>query len=415
MFVLRQPWLCRLSVLSALAAIVVLTSCNRSASASSPGDASANHVPEVGVIKAERTNLQQSLTVSSELVPFQQIDVYAKESGFVSKLYVDYGTHVKGGQVMAILEIPELAAQLEEDQAAIKDAQDEVGRFQQNVNQTQAEQKVTHLQYTRLNGVAQSKPGLVAQQEVDDWQGKDLAASAQVAAAQSSLQSAQSQLDRTRARLRHDQVLYDYARITAPFTGVVTKRYANQGTLMQSGVNTSTQALPLVQLSEDDKFRLVIPVPETYVPHIRIGDTVAVRVPVLNRTFPGKVARYSVDIEEQTRTMHTEVDVLNPEHVLMPGMYAEATLTMNMKKDVIAVPPETINIDGDKRSVWVVSPSGTVEDRPITTGVETPQEIEVTSGLREGEMVAAGDRSRLRGGESVHPRVVQLLQYQGAQ
>jgi RND family efflux transporter MFP subunit len=400
-----------LRMVAALGAMGMLVSCgNQKASAKSPA---AQTVMEVGVVKAARADLAESLTVSSELVPFQQIDVYAKESGFVRQLNVDFGTHVQAGDVMAVLEIPELAVQLEEDQASIKDAEDEVARFQEDLSQTEAQQNVTHLQYSRLNGVAESKPGLVAQQEVDEWHGKDLSANAQVAAAHSTLQSAQSQLDRAKAKLRHDQVLFDYSKITAPFTGVVTKRYANQGTLMQSGVSSNTQALPLVQLSQDDRFRLVIPVPETYVSHIQVGDPVAVRVPSLDRTFPGEVSRFSVDVEQQTRTMHTEVDVMNPDRVLMPGMYADTTLTIVLKKNVVAVPPETLNIDGDQRSVWVVTPGNTVEQRAVTTGVETPAKIEVTSGLQDGEMVAAGDRSRLRAGETVRPKEIQLIQYEG--
>ena len=97
--------------------------------------------------------------------------------------------------------------------------------------------------------------------------------------------------------------------ITAPFAGVVTERYANLGALVQAGTASSTQAMPVVKLSEDDLFRLVIPVPESYVRYIRVGDPVEVRVPSLNQTFPGKVARFSVDVKESTRTMHTEVDV----------------------------------------------------------------------------------------------------------
>ena len=361
-------------------------------------------------MKAVRTTLHQTLSVSSELVPFQQIDVYAKESGFVHQLNVDYGTHVKAGDVMAVLEIPELQIQLQEDEAAIRDAQAEVDRFQNQLSQVQAQERVSHLQYTRINAVAQAKPGLVAQQEVDDWQGKDLAAQSQVAAANASVQSAQNQMDKAKAQERHDRAIFDYSRIVAPFNGVVTKRYANLGTLMQSGIG-STQALPLVQLSEDDLFRLVIPVAESYVPHIRIGDPVDVRVPSLDRTFPGKVARFSVDVEEQTRTMHTEVDVSNPQHVLMPGMYTEATLTINLKNGVVAVAPETINVRGEQRTVWVIDPDGRVRERPVTTGVETPDEVEIVSGLKEGEMVAAGNRSRLRAGEMVHPKLIHLLQY----
>ncbi len=126
------------------------------------------------------------LTISSELVPFQEIDVYAKESGFVSKLYVDYGTHVKKGQLMAVLEIPELQAQLQGDQATIKNAADQVTDAEHQLGRVEAQHKVLHLQYDRLDEVAKTKPGLVAQQEVDDAQGKDLAAEAQVEGAKSS-------------------------------------------------------------------------------------------------------------------------------------------------------------------------------------------------------------------------------------
>jgi multidrug efflux pump subunit AcrA (membrane-fusion protein) len=227
--------------------------------------------PEVGVVKAVRSTLHQTLTVSSELVPFQQIDVYAKESGFVRELNVDFGTHVREGQVMAVLEIPELHLQLQEDQAAVSDAANQVSVYQQELSKVQAQQNVTHLQYTRLDQVAKSRPGLVAQQELDEWHGKDLAADSQVAAAHFSLESAKSRLDKAGAKLLHDEAIFDYSKITAPFSGVVTQRYANYGTLMQSGVGSSTQALPLVQLSEDDLFRLVIPVPESYVPSIRMA------------------------------------------------------------------------------------------------------------------------------------------------
>ncbi|HTS47839.1 MAG TPA: efflux RND transporter periplasmic adaptor subunit [Bryobacteraceae bacterium] len=394
-----------------VAALAALSCCSQTVKAKQTPAASS--LPEVGVVKVAKKTLQQNLIVSSELVPFQQIDVYAKESGFVQKLNVDYGTHVKAGQIMAVLEIPELQAQLDEDQAQINDATSEVTRARNELERVQAQQKVTHLQFTRLDQVAKDRPGLVAQQEVDDSQGKDLAAQAQVAAANAALESAQSQLTHAQAHERHDQVIFDYSNITAPFTGVVTKRYANLGTLMQSGTNSSTQVLPLVQLSQDDLFRLVIPVPESYVGYIRVGDPVDVRVPSLNRHFPGRVARFSVDVEADTRTMHTEVDVPNRDGVLLPGVYAEATLTLDRKDQAIAVPPEAVNIEGDKRTVWVIDPSGKVQSRAVTLGVETPEYVEVTSGLEPGELVAVGDRSRLSAGQTVRPKEIQLIQYHG--
>ena len=336
----------------------------------------------VGVTKVVKKSLGRQITLSSELVPFQEIDVYAKESGYVQKLMVDYGTHVKAGQVMAVLEIPELEAQLQEDQAEIKNAANQVTRAQHELERYQAQYKALHLQYTRLNGVFESQPGIVAQQEVDDAQGKDMAASSQVDAGQAALEAAQSQLSAAKAKLVHDQSLFDYSRITAPFPGVVTERYANLGTLVQAGTGSSTQAMPIVKLSEDDLFRLVIPVPESYVRYIRVGDPVDVRVPSLNRTFPGKVARFSVDVESNTRTMHTEVDVPNPQRVLLPGLYADADLHLDRKDNIPCVPVQALSRRGDRTTVLVVSADGTLEQREVQIGLETSNDAEIVSGLK---------------------------------
>ena len=364
----------------------------------------------VGVTKVVKKSLGRQITLSSELVPFQEIDVFAKQSGYVKKLMVDYGTHVKAGQVMAILEIPELEAQLQEDQAEIKNASNQVTKAQHELARYQAQYNALHLQYTRLNSVFQSQPGIVAQQEVDDAQGKDLAASSQVDAGQAALEAAQSQLSVAKAKFAHDQSLFDYSRITAPFNGVVTERYANLGTLVQAG--TSSQAMPIVKLSEDDLFRLVIPVPESYVRYIKIGDPVDVHVPSLNRTFPGKVSRFSVELKEATRTMHTEVDVKNRDRALMPGLYADADVALEHRDDIPTIPLQAVNHEGNKTTVFVVSRNGEIEDRPITLGLQTANDAEVASGLAEGEEVVVSDRSALKPGEAVHPQVVQIMQYQ---
>jgi RND family efflux transporter MFP subunit len=396
--------------LAALAAAMALGLFACSGKNSRPVQASGP-TATVGVTKVVKKSLGREITLSSELVPFQEIDVYAKEAGYVKKLDVDYGTHVKVGQVMAILEIPELEAQLQEDQAEIKNAANQVNRADHELNRYQAQYTAIHLQYTRLNGVFESQPGIVAQQEVDDAQGKDLAASSQVDAGQAALEAAQSQLSAARAKLAHDQSLFDYSRIIAPFSGVVTERYANLGTLVQAGTGSSTQAMPIVRLSEDDLFRLVIPVPESYVRYIHIGDHVDVRVPSLGRTFPGKVARFSVDVREDTRTMHTEVDVSNPQRMLLPGLYADAELHLDQKQDVPTVPIQALNHEGDKTTVLVVDESGIVQERTVQLGLQTASDAEIASGLNEGQEVVVSDRSALKAGEKVHAQEVPVMQY----
>src|SRR5579864_6178576 len=392
----------------AIAPVIGLSSC----SGDRTGNVQANGPSiTVGVTTVVKKSLGRQITLSSELVPFQEIDVYAKESGYVKKLLVDYGTHVKAGQVMAILEIPELEAQLQQDQAEIKNAGNQVTRAQHELARYQAQYKALHLQYTRLNQVFESQPGIVAQQEVDDAQGKDMAASSQVDAGQAALEASQSQLIAARAKLIRDQSLYDYSRITAPFAGVVTQRFANLGTLVQAGTTSSTQAIPIVKLSQDDLFRLVIPVPESYVKYIRVGDPVDVRVPSLSRTFPGKVKRFSVDVREDTRTMHTEVDVRNQDHSLVPGLYAEADLTLEHKEDIPTIPLQALNHESEKTTVFVVNADGHLEDRPVTLGIQTASDAEVVAGLHEGEMVVVSDRAGLKPGEKVSPQVVQVMQY----
>jgi RND family efflux transporter MFP subunit len=375
-------------------------------------EANAEQAVTVGVTPVVKKTLSRRVTLSSELVPFQEIDVYAKVSGYVRKLDVDYGTHVKAGQVLATLEIPELQAQLEQDQAEIKNANNQVSRADHELKRYDAQYQALHLQYTRLNDVFKGQPGIVAQQEVDDAQGKDLAAASQVDAGKANLEAAQSQMAAAKAKLAHDQTLFDYSRITAPFAGIVTDRYANLGTLVQAGTSSSTQAMPIVRLSQDDLFRLVMPIPESYVRYIRVGDPVTVRVPSLNRSFPGKVTRFSVDVRADTRTMHTEVDVKNPDHLLIPGLYAEADVELDQKDNVPTVPLQALNHEANKTTVFVVNPNGGLDDREVKVGLETSTDAEILSGLNQGEKVVVSDRSGLKPGQKVLPQTVAIMQYQ---
>jgi RND family efflux transporter MFP subunit len=386
--------------------------CNRSRAHASSLEAPDAAIPTVGVAPVTVKLLERRLTVSSELVPFQEIDVYAKQSGYVTDLRVDYGTRVKKGDVMAVLEIPELEQLLAQDEAAIRSSNDQVTHAQNELKRLKAQyENISHPFYQRLKAVADKQTGLIAQQEIDDAAGKDLAAAAQVDAGESALLAAESQRDQAISKKQQDQVLFDYRKITAPFSGVVTQRYANFGTLIQAGTSSSTQVLPLVRLSVDDVFRLVIPVPESYVKYIRIGSPVTVNVPSLSKTFPGKVERFSVDVTQDTRTMHTEVNVENPGHILMPGLYAEATLTLEQKNNALVVPVQAIAQNGNETAVLVVDMNNRIQHRKIELGLQNPNQAEVISGLNEGDRVVVSDRSGLKAGEEVRPQKVEPMQY----
>jgi RND family efflux transporter MFP subunit len=269
---------------------------------------------------------------------------------------------------------------------------------------------MVHLQYERLAGVAKAKSGLVAQQEVDDAQGKDLAAESQIEAAQGAFQGAQSQLVVAKAKLSHDQALYNYSKITAPFDGVVTQRYANLGALMQAGT-TSTQATPLVRLSDEALYRLVIPVPESDVTYIHIGDPVEVRVPSVNATVKGKVARFAGDVSGATRTMHTEVDIPNVNGKLVPGTYAEADITLNHNPSALVVPLQAVDRQGDKASVMVIGPDNRIASKQVTLGIQMPDYVEIVTGVTGGEQVVVSDRNGLKAGQTVTARPQQSISY----
>ncbi len=365
----------------------------------------------VAVANATRKTLEQHLTVSSELVPYQEIDVYAKESGFVRKLNVDYGSHVKAGEIMAVLEIPEMEQQLNADDSAIQAAVDQVTRLTKVAQSREALLKPLQLNYERMATVAKQHPGLVVPQEVDDAQGRALNAQADVESANANVDAAKSQAQQARDRRMRDAVLYDYRNVKAEFDGVVTQRYANYGTLMQAGTSSSTNVLPLVRLSQDDVFRLVIPVEESYVRYIHLGDPVTVEVPSLNRTFPGKIKRFSNDVKQETRTMHTEVEVLNPDRTLVPGLYANAIIRLQQKSGALSVPLEALDRKGDRVSVDVVNASNQIEIRNVTTGIDTADNIEILSGVKEGEMVVVGDRSGLKAGQVVTPKMVTVTEF----
>src|SRR5580698_1137819 len=258
--------------------------------------ADASDVPRAAVVKVQRKNLSSTLEIASEFLPYQEIDVYAKVSGYIQKLYVDWGTHVKQGQLLAVLEIPELQQQLQQDEASVRRSEQDVARAREEQSRAESAYSVAHVTYTRLADVQKSRPELVAQQEVDEAQGKDLEASAGVSSQKDALASAEQTLLVAKAALGKDQAMFDYARMTAPFDGVVTQIYAFTGALLPAGTASNKGDSALCRLSQNDLLRLVIPVPERAVSNIHVGESVAVNVSGMNRTFDGKIIRFSDQI-----------------------------------------------------------------------------------------------------------------------
>ena len=409
--VVSQPY----ALLFVMAAAYLTSACSKhepvQAGTPKPAD-----VPTVAVAKVSTEDLSHGLVLTAEFKPFQEVDVMAKIAGFVKQINVDVGDRVKQGQLLATLEIPEMADDLRRADAAVVRAKAEVTRAQDEQRRAESVHSIAHLSFQRISTVAEKKPGLVAQQEIDEAQSRDLVTEAQVAATKSALAAAQEQVNVNSADTQKVKTLMDYTRVTAPFTGVITRRYADTGSMIQAGTASQTQAMPVVKLSENSLLRLILPVPESAVPTVHIGQQVEVKVPTLNRTFPGRVARFAEKVSMATRTMDTEVDVPNPSLVLIPGMYAEVNLTLDRRNKVLAIPVMAVDRDNSDSQpgaaqtgqVSIVTPNNRVEKRKVTLGIESANNVEIRSGLNEGDSVVLTGRSTLQAGQEVRPKVTTM-------
>jgi RND family efflux transporter MFP subunit len=398
----RSPFIVA-AVLALLCA--ALTACN---SRGRNLEASAAEIPSATVAAVTRGVITRTLNLAGQFQPYQVVDVHAKVSGYVRHIYVDIGDRVRQGQVLAVLEVPELDAQLKGTVSALAGSEDEITRSQHEVARAEAEHAALHADYTRLQQAAAAQPGLIAQQELDDAQSKDLASTAQVDAAKAALAAAKQQAQVASADKERVSALNDYTRVISPLNGVIIWRYADTGALIQAGTSSDIQTLPVVKLSQSDLLRLRVPVPEDAVQYIHEGEEVNVQVDAVNRSFAGKVVRFTRDVSLATRTMETEIDVPNQDLTLTPGMYANTTLQLERVANVLTIPAQAVIHNGDHSSVLVVDSQNRVRPRDVTLGLQGSEFVEVKSGLNERERVITGGQSKYQPGEVVKPQLETL-------
>jgi RND family efflux transporter MFP subunit len=367
--------------------------------------AAPQEIPVVPVGHAVRMDMHNDVTLTAELEPFYEVDVMAKEAGYIRHMLVDIGDHVKTGQLLCVLEIPELQDDLQRAKADVQTASAEQSGAEQDRKRAVAAQAIAHLSYTRILDVSKKEPGLVPLQEVDVAHSRDLEAEAQVASAEQKIQASISRLQAAKSALDHETALFAYTRIVSPLNGVITQRYASDGAMIQAGTASNTQAMPVVHVAQDDVLRLMLPVPEAYVGTIHDGEPVTVSVPALNRSLTGKLTRFSDRVQSSTRTMTAEVDIKNTNRDLIPGMYAQVQLNLADFPNAVAVPVGAIGGVGGAGKVYVADASGIVHVRNVRIGIQSPQFVQTLSGLEPGDAVILGSHSGLQEGERVQPHV----------
>ena len=377
---------------------LVLTGCTAK-QAASPSPATASVAP------VTRMDLSSTLTVAGEFQAYQEVELHAKVSGYIRKINVDIGDRVRAGQVIATLEVPELNAQVAGSQAQVRHSQSEIERAQSGVDLAKANYGALNAAYTRLAEAAKRRPGLVAEQELDDARARDQDAEAKISVAKSALEAAKEQLGVSKADNQRVQSLEDYSVVTAPFTGVVTMRYADVGSLIQAGTASNTQSMPVVKLAQSDLLRLRMPVPEEDVPFIKAGGDVQIKLTATGKSISGKIIRFTRELTTSTRTMLAEVDVPNPDLALSTGMTAEATIVLQAQKDVLTVPAGAV-IKGDGQPyVLAVDSANKVQVVPVKLGIQGSDRAEITQGLREHQSVVVSGQANYQPGQVVLPKL----------
>ena len=371
--------------IAVVAVAVILFRMAPHSNAQSPVVTESADAPTVAVAKVMRESLSRDVTVPAEFRPYAEVELHAKVSGYVDKINVDFGDKVKAGELLATIEVPELRDELTNALAA--------------EDKARADDTNATLIYTRLLAVNQKNPGLVAQQDLDTAEANDLMANAEI--------------DQARAEVGKYRTMLAYTRITAPFDGVVTRRYADPGALIQAGTSSDTQTLPLVRVSDNYLLRLDFPVDVNFVQDIHVGDPVQVQVESLgNKTFSGTVSRFTDVVEDNTRKMIAEIEVPNPNLEIDPGMYATVVMQVENHTNTLTIPTQAV-IAGQTPKVYAVNQNNEIDERPVQLGLETPDKYEVLSGLHEGDLVVIGNHSEIQDGQKVEPKITDLSMREG--
>ena len=342
--------------------------------------------PSVRVAPITRGKLQSEVRVAGELLPWFAVELQARTAGFVRRLYVDIGSRVKEGELLAELDVPLLPEEIERAKAGQRRAEEDAKRAEVLAH----EQSVA---WTRLDAAARSQPQLLSQQDLDTARAKDQSTAAAFAVAREQVQVAKAEL----ARLLAQEAA---TKITAPFDGVVTRLTAHPGDFLQGGLAPSGQAKPLIRLAQAQRLRLTFPVSMGYVSGLHVGDGIQVRFDD-GHTITNLIARMGHELSSLTRTMDVEADIVNESLELVPGTYVTVIIHPAERVNALSVPLIAVKRQSVDR-VQVVTADHRIEERDVRLGLETSDRAEVLEGLREGESVVIAGGNRIRSGQEVN-------------
>jgi membrane fusion protein (multidrug efflux system) len=372
---------------SVLLALTVACAGNRSAQSATTSEPGP---PTLDVARVVQQPVNVTLSMPGELDSFEAVAVYPKVTGFVKTIRVDRGSRVRTGELIAELEAPEFVAQRAEAQSKLEAAQAQLA-----VVRSKADADTST--YDKLKA-ASATPGVVA--------GNDLVlAQKAVEANQNQIAAAQQTVEAARQALQSVTQMESYLRVTAPFDGVITERNVHPGALV--GPNSGpAAAMPIVRLAQNDRLRLVVPVPEAYVAGVRDRVMISFTVPAFpGRTFTGTVARLAHNVDVRTRTMAVELDVANRDGSLVPGTFCQIAWPIHRPDPSLFVPAGSIASTTDRTFVVRVR-NGRTEWVDVRTGLTSGPLTEVFGDLRPGDAIATRGTDEIRPGAEVRIKEV---------
>jgi len=358
--------------------------------------------PRVEIEHPRRVTVAQRLQTNATLEAFEDTDLFAKVSGYLSDVRVDIGDHVKAGQVLAVISVPEMENELAEDKAQLDSKQRSLETAERQVDHNKANVTLQDVTLKRQEELFKARN--IAPQDLDQARANADIAKADVGVAEANLAFAAAQVELAAATVERIKTLLAYAQIVAPFDGVVARRLVNRGDLVQAA--TSTRTTPLFTVERIDTIRVFCDVPENDVPNLHVGDTAIVKpYGFEGKPFAGTVTRFSLRLNPATRNMRTEIDLPNPEERLYPGMYAEVSLEMNRRPDALTVPATAVGSDGIGNFVYTIT-DNRVTRLAINIGLSDSGRTEVTGGLSKETPVVTTYRGSPPPGTTVQPSVV---------
>jgi RND family efflux transporter MFP subunit len=331
----------------------------------------ASAVPVVAVIHATPLNADSGLVLPGALQAFVESPIYARTNGYLKKWYKDIGSNVKQGELLAEIDTPEIDQQLSQARA-------DLGTSEANVNLS----ATTAARYQDL-----IKTDSVSKQEVDNAVGDYNAKKAMVQSAE--------------ANVKRLEDLESFKRVYAPFTGVITQRNVDPGTLINAG-NGGT-AKELFDLAQIDPIRAFVAVPQSFAPSIRTGQHACLELSEMSgQKFCGQVARTADSIDPATRTLRTEVDVPNPAGKLLPGAYAEVHFDVKVAGNLLSLPVSALLFRPDGTMVAVVGTDSKIQLKRIAIGRDYGNTVEVLQGLDASDSVVDNPPDSMEQGQQVH-------------